>query len=151
MRKYLDTINSPDDLKILNETELPQLASEIREFIIETVAKTGGHLASNLGSVELTLALHYCFESPVDKFIWDVGHQAYTHKILTGRRDKFPSQRQYGGLSGFPKRSESPHDAFGAGHASTSISAGLGMAVARDLERNDSKVIAVIGDGSMTG
>ncbi len=151
MHKYLDTINSPDELKKLKESELPQLASEIREFIIETVAKTGGHLASNLGSVELTLALHYCFNSPVDKFIWDVGHQAYTHKILTGRRDKFPSQRQYGGLSGFPKRSESPHDAFGAGHASTSISAGLGMAAASYLKGEDNKVIAIIGDGSLTG
>ncbi len=151
MRKYLDTINSPDDLKKLDESELPQLASEIREFIIETVAKTGGHLASNLGSIELTLALHYCFNSPADKIIWDVGHQAYTHKIITGRRDAFPTQRQYGGLSGFPKRSESPHDAFGAGHASTSISAGLGMATASSLKGEDNRVVAIIGDGSLTG
>jgi 1-deoxy-D-xylulose-5-phosphate synthase len=151
MRKYLDTINSPDDLKKLIESELPLLASEIREFIIETVAKTGGHLASNLGSVELTLALHYCFNSPADKIIWDVGHQAYTHKIITGRRDAFPTQRQYRGLSGFPKRSESPHDAFGAGHASTSISAGLGMATASCLKGEDNKVVAIIGDGSLTG
>ena len=151
MRKYLDNINSPDDLKKLDESELPRLASEVREFIIETVAKTGGHLASNLGCVELTLALHYCFNSPVDKFIWDVGHQAYTHKIITGRRDAFPTQRQYRGLSGFPKRSESIHDAFGAGHASTSISAGLGMATASSLKGEDNKVIAIIGDGSLTG
>ncbi len=151
MPKYLDTINSPDDLKKLKVSELSPLASEIREFIIETVSKTGGHLASNLGSVELTLALHYCFNSPADKIIWDVGHQAYTHKIVTGRRDAFPTQRQYRGLSGFPKRSESPHDAFGAGHASTSISAGLGMATASSLKGEDNKVVAIIGDGSLTG
>ena len=123
MYPLLSTINSPDDLKKLKESELSLLAVEIREFLIETVAKTGGHLASNLGSVELTLALHYCFNSPVDKMVWDVGHQAYTHKILTGRRDAFPTQRQYHGLSGFPKRAESPYDAFGAGHASTALSA----------------------------
>ena len=105
----------------------------MREFLLETISRTGGHLASNLGAVELTLALHYCFNSPQDRFIWDVGHQAYTHKIITGRRDLFHTQRQLGGLSGFPKRCESPHDAFGAGHSSTSISAGLGMAIAREL------------------
>ena len=126
------------------------LAAEVREFLLETVARTGGHLASNLGCVELTIALHYCFNSPQDRIIWDVGHQAYTHKIITGRRDLFHTQRQYGGISGFPKRSESPHDAFGTGHSSTSISAGLGMAVARDLKGGANKVIAVIGDGSMT-
>ncbi len=151
MQQILNTINSPCDLKKLKEEELVLLASEIREFLIQTVAKTGGHLASNLGCVELTLALHYCFNSPVDKIIWDVGHQAYTHKIVTGRRDAFPTQRQYHGLSGFPKRSESPHDAFGAGHASTSISAGLGMAAASSLEGEGNKVIAVIGDGALTG
>ncbi len=151
MRQILDTINSPQDIKALKESELTLLASEIREFIIETVAKTGGHLASNLGCVELTLALHYCFNSPTDKIIWDVGHQAYAHKIITGRREAFPTQRQYHGLSGFPKRSESPHDAFGAGHASTSISAGLGMAAAGDIKGVNNKVIAVIGDGALTG
>ena len=150
MPKLLDRINGPDDLKKLKTEELVPLAAEIREFILETVAKTGGHLASNLGCVELTIALHYCFDSPRDRIIWDVGHQAYTHKIITGRRDLFHTQRQYGGLSGFPKRSESPHDPFGAGHSSTSISAGLGMALGRDLKEGDNKVIAVIGDGSMT-
>jgi 1-deoxy-D-xylulose-5-phosphate synthase len=151
MSQFLKTINSPDDLKKLQEEELTVLAAEIRRFLIETVAKTGGHLASNLGCVELTLALHYCFNSPFDKIIWDVGHQAYTHKILTGRREAFPTQRQYHGLCGFPKRSESPHDAFGVGHASTSISAGLGMAVAGSLKAEGSKVISVIGDGALTG
>lgn len=151
MSKLLDTIDTPADLKKLKEEDLIALAAEVREFLLATVSKTGGHLASNLGCVELTLALHYCFDSPRDRIIWDVGHQAYTHKIITGRRGLFHTQRQYRGISGFPKRSESPHDAFGAGHASTSISAGLGMAVARDLAGGDNKVIAVIGDGSMTG
>jgi 1-deoxy-D-xylulose-5-phosphate synthase len=151
MHPLLDTINGPEDLKLLKEEELSVLCEEIRRFLLETVSRTGGHLASNLGCVELTLALHYCFESPVDRFIWDVGHQAYTHKILTGRRDVFHTQRQYKGISGFPKRCESPHDAFGAGHSSTSISAGLGMAAANSLSGKDSKVIAVIGDGSLTG
>ncbi len=147
----LNTINSPDDLKKLSVEELPALAEEIRHFLLATLSKTGGHLASNMGCVELSIALHYCFNSPVDHIIWDVGHQAYTHKILTGRRDQFPSQRQYKGLSGFPKRSESPHDAFGTGHSSTSISAGLGMAAAGDLQGINNRVIAVIGDGSLTG
>lgn len=151
MYKLLDKINSPTDLKNLKEEELVPLAAEVRQFLLETVSQTGGHLASNLGCVELTLALHYCFNSPADRIIWDVGHQAYTHKIITGRRDSFHTQRQYGGITGFPKRSESPHDAFGAGHSSTSISAGLGMAVGRDLKAADNKVIAVIGDGSLTG
>jgi 1-deoxy-D-xylulose-5-phosphate synthase len=146
----LDKINGPADLKLLKEEELIALAAEVREFLLETVSKTGGHLASNLGCVELSIALHYCFNSPFDRIIWDVGHQAYTHKIVTGRRDLFHTQRQYRGISGFPKRAESPHDAFGAGHSSTSISAGLGMAVARDLKGGNNKVIAVIGDGSMT-
>lgn len=150
MPKLLDKINGPEDLKKLKTEELTVLAAEVREFLLETVARTGGHLASNLGCVELTIALHYCFNSPQDRIIWDVGHQAYTHKIITGRRDLFHTQRQYGGISGFPKRSESPHDAFGTGHSSTSISAGLGMAVARDLKEGANKVIAVIGDGSMT-
>jgi 1-deoxy-D-xylulose-5-phosphate synthase len=151
MYPLLEKITCPDDLKNLKEDELAPLGEEIRRFLLETVSRTGGHLASNLGCVELTLALHYCFESPVDRIIWDVGHQAYTHKILTGRRDAFHTQRQYKGISGFPKRSESPHDAFGAGHASTSISAGLGMAAANSLNGKDSRVIAVIGDGSLTG
>ncbi|HEY5975834.1 MAG TPA: 1-deoxy-D-xylulose-5-phosphate synthase, partial [Geobacteraceae bacterium] len=151
MYPLLATINSPSDLKQLTAEQLATLTVELRQFLLASVAKTGGHLASNLGCVELTLALHYCFESPKDRFIWDVGHQAYTHKILTGRRDSFHTQRQYKGLSGFPKRSESPHDAFGAGHSSTSISAGLGMAAASDLRHDGNRVIAVIGDGSLTG
>uniref|UniRef100_A0A831U227 1-deoxy-D-xylulose-5-phosphate synthase n=1 Tax=Geobacter metallireducens TaxID=28232 RepID=A0A831U227_GEOME len=151
MYKLLDTINNPTDLKNIPREELPELAAEVRRFLIDTVSKTGGHLASNLGAVELSIALHYCFDSPADKLIWDVGHQAYTHKILTGRRDRFHTQRQYKGISGFPKRSESPHDPFGAGHSSTSISAGLGMAAAQDLKGSGSRAIAVIGDGSLTG
>jgi 1-deoxy-D-xylulose-5-phosphate synthase len=149
-RRLLETISSPADLKKLSVEQLPQLAQEIRELIIKTVACTGGHLAPNLGVVELTIALHYCFDSPRDKIIWDVGHQAYTHKILTGRRDIFHSLRQSGGLSGFPKRVESPHDAFDTGHSSTSISAALGMAVGKCLKKERHHVIAVIGDGSMT-
>jgi len=121
MNSILQTINSPDDLKRLSLSELTSLSAEIREFLIKSISQTGGHLASNLGAVELTVALHYCFNSPRDRFIWDVGHQAYTHKILTGRRDRFHTQRQLGGLSGFPKRCESEHDAFGAGHSSTSL------------------------------
>ncbi|MDA8430967.1 MAG: 1-deoxy-D-xylulose-5-phosphate synthase [Geobacteraceae bacterium] len=147
----LETINTPQDLKRLAPGQLPALAEEVRAFLLETVSTTGGHLGSNLGTVELTIALHYCFDSPNDKIIWDVGHQAYTHKILTGRRDQFHTQRQYKGLSGFPKRSESEHDAFGVGHASTSISAGLGMAAAADLAGTKNHAIAVIGDGSLTG
>ncbi|MDD2320371.1 MAG: 1-deoxy-D-xylulose-5-phosphate synthase [Geobacteraceae bacterium] len=151
MYPLLEKIDSPADLKLLNNEELAALAVELRGFLLETVSCTGGHLASNLGCVELSLAIHYCFDSPVDKIIWDVGHQAYTHKILTGRRDTFATQRQYKGLSGFPKPAESPHDAFGAGHSSTSISAGLGMATAKSLRASDNKVISVIGDGSLTG
>ena len=151
MYKLLSKINGPGDLKKLKAEELATLAQEVRAFLLETVTVTGGHLASNLGCVELSIALHYCFDSPKDKIIWDVGHQAYTHKILTGRRDNFHTQRCYKGLSGFPKRSESPHDAFGAGHSSTSISAGLGMAVACALNGDQSRVISVIGDGSLTG
>ncbi|HLO27177.1 MAG TPA: 1-deoxy-D-xylulose-5-phosphate synthase N-terminal domain-containing protein, partial [Geobacteraceae bacterium] len=150
MSKLLETINSPADLKKLTEEQLVALAAEVRQFLLETVSVTGGHLASNLGCVELTLAIHYCFNSPEDRIIWDVGHQAYTHKIVTGRRDKFHTQRQYQGISGFPKRSESPHDPFGAGHSSTSISAGLGMAAGNDLKGSENRAIAVIGDGSMT-
>ncbi len=151
MYPLLNQIESPADLKKLPQAKLEELAAELRRFLLDNVSQTGGHLASNLGCVELTLAIHYCFNSPADRIIFDVGHQAYTHKILTGRREQFHTQRQYQGISGFPKRSESPHDAFGAGHSATSISAGLGMAVGRDLRGSDNKVIAVIGDGSMTG
>ena len=149
--KLLDTINSPADVKALTEEQLVQLAGEIRQLIIEVTSKNGGHLAPNLGVVELSLALHKVFSTPKDKIVYDVGHQAYIHKIVTGRRDMFHTLRQYGGLSGFPKRSENEHDAFGVGHSSTSISAALGMAVARDVKGEDYDVVAVIGDGSMTG
>ncbi len=151
MTEYLGKINSPSDLKKLKIAELPALAAELRLFLLETVSLTGGHLGSNLGAVELAIALHYSFDSPADKIVWDVGHQAYTHKILTGRRESFSTLRQYKGISGFPKRSESVHDAFGVGHASTSISAALGMAVAADISGTDNRSIAVIGDGSLTG
>jgi 1-deoxy-D-xylulose-5-phosphate synthase len=147
----LETIQNPTDLKKLTPAQLPLLAEEIRKFLLQTVSETGGHLGSNLGAVELTLALHYCFSTPQDKLVWDVGHQAYTHKLLTGRRNRFATQRQYKGISGFPKRSESEHDAFGVGHSSTSISAALGMAVAGDLNHTKNRAIAVIGDGSLTG
>lgn len=151
MYQYLSHIDSPLDLKKLKPEQLVELAVEVRRFLLETVSVTGGHLGSNLGTVELSIALLYCFDSPRDKIIWDVGHQAYTHKILTGRRERFYTQRQYGGLSGFPKRSESEHDAFGVGHSSTSISAALGMAAAADLAGAKNHAIAVIGDGSLTG
>lgn len=147
----LETINAPSDLKKLKPEQLPELAAEIRQFLLDTVSCTGGHLGSNLGTVELSIALHYCFNSPSDKIIWDVGHQAYTHKIITGRRESFHTQRQYKGISGFPKRCESEHDAFGVGHSSTSISAGLGMAAAAGLDGRRNHAIAVIGDGSLTG
>lgn len=147
----LKDINSPEDIKKLNYDALKKLAAEIREYMIEVISKNGGHLAPNLGVVELTLALHKVFNCPKDKIIWDVGHQSYIHKIITGRREAFKTLRQYKGLSGFPKISESEYDAFGTGHSSTSISAALGMAIARDLKGEDNEVIAVIGDGSMTG
>ena len=147
----LDKINSPADVKKLSDEQLKQLAAEIRQLLIKVISHTGGHLAPNLGVGELTLALHKVFNTPQDKLVFDVGHQAYIHKIITGRREQFPTLRQYGGLSGFPKRSESEHDAFGTGHSSTSISAALGMAVARDLQGEDYNVVAIIGDGSMTG
>lgn len=147
----LSTINSPADLKALQKEVLPELAAEIRREIIETVSKVGGHLAPSLGVVELTMAIHYVFDTPNDKLIWDVGHQCYAHKLLTGRLSKFRTIRQYKGLSGFPKRKESPYDTFDTGHSSTSISAGLGIACAKDLNKDHRKVIAVIGDGSMTG
>jgi 1-deoxy-D-xylulose-5-phosphate synthase len=148
--RLLDRVNGPQDLKGLSLPELKDLAEEIRQRIIETVARNGGHLAPNLGVVELTLALHVVFNSPEDKIVWDVGHQCYTHKLLTGRRDRFPTLRQLGGLSGFPKREESRHDAFNTGHSGTSISAALGLAVAKELKQEAAKVIAVIGDGSLT-
>ncbi|MDP2919482.1 MAG: 1-deoxy-D-xylulose-5-phosphate synthase [Dehalococcoidia bacterium] len=151
MAKMLDSIQKPGDLKHLTPAQLEQLASEIRDELVSVVSANGGHLASNLGVVELTIALHRIFDSPRDKIIWDVGHQAYAHKLLTGRRQKFHTLRQHGGLSGFTSRSESEHDPFGAGHASTSVSAALGMAVARDLAGDDYNVIAVTGDGAITG
>ncbi|RJQ56110.1 MAG: 1-deoxy-D-xylulose-5-phosphate synthase [Desulfobacteraceae bacterium] len=146
----LDHIDSPDDVKKLSLSDLTVLAEEVRNHIVEVVSKTGGHLASNLGVVELTIALHYVFDSPKDKIIWDVGHQSYTHKLLTGRRKLFHTLRQHRGISGFTKTKESPHDAFSTGHSSTSISAGLGMACAKRLKNETGKVIAVIGDGSLT-
>ena len=147
----LDCIQKENDIKNLTEEEINMLAAEIRQFLIESISVTGGHLASNLGVVELTMALHLCFDLPKDKIIWDVGHQSYTHKILTGRKEGFGSLRQYGGLSGFPKANESESDCFNTGHSSTSISAGLGMAAARDITGKDYHVVSVIGDGSLTG
>ncbi|MGZ3568990.1 MAG: 1-deoxy-D-xylulose-5-phosphate synthase, partial [Thermodesulfobacteriota bacterium] len=150
MTKVLDQINTSHDVKKLDNEELERLCQELREEIISTVSKTGGHLASNLGVIELTAALHYVFDFPRDKVIWDVGHQSYAHKLLTGRKDRFHTLRQYEGISGFPKRDESPYDAFDSGHSGTSISSALGMAEARRLKGEDARVIAVIGDGSMT-
>ncbi len=147
----LERIQKENDIKKLNPEELTELAGEIREFLIEKTSKSGGHLASNLGVVELTIAMHRIFELPKDKIIWDVGHQSYTHKLLTGRKDQFDTLRKYGGMSGFPKRKESDCDAFDTGHSSTSISAGLGYVKARDLKGGDYSVISVIGDGSLTG
>ena len=147
----LEQIKGPEDLKKLTSEELSQLAEEIRAFLIEKISHTGGHLASNLGVVELTIALFRTFDLPEDKIIWDVGHQSYTHKILSGRRMEFDELRQYGGLSGFPKRKESPYDSFDTGHSSTSISAGLGIAQGRDILGEDYKVVSVIGDGALTG
>ena len=147
----LDDIHGPADLKKLNDKELQQLASEIRKFIIEKTSEYGGHLASNLGVVELTIGLFRALDLPKDKIVWDVGHQAYTHKILSGRKDDFDGLRQYHGISGFPKRAESPYDCFGTGHSSTSISAGMGIAEARDIKGENYTVVSVIGDGSLTG
>ena len=145
MIELLKTIHDPEDLKKLSIEQLDELAKEVRTFLIQSLSQTGGHLASNLGVVELTLALHYVFKSPEDKFIWDVGHQAYVHKILTGRRAEFKNLRQMDGMS------ESKHDVFETGHSSTSISAALGMAKARDLKDEHHQVIAIIGDGALTG
>ncbi len=149
--KVLDKVNNIEDLKKLDKQELPQLCDDIRKFLVESVATTGGHLASNLGVVELTVAMHYVYNSPKDKFIFDVGHQAYVHKILTGRKNEFKNLRKYKGLSGFPKADESVHDAFDTGHSTTSISAALGYAIGRDLKKEKNKVVAIIGDGSFTG
>lgn len=151
MNRLLDHINSSGDIRKLSFAQLNELAKEIRVEIIKTVSKNGGHLAPNLGAVELSLALHRVFNSPVDKIIWDVGHQCYIHKLITGRREEFCTLRQFGGISGFPRPAESTHDAFGTGHSSTSISAALGMAVVRDLSGENYSVVAVIGDGAMTG
>ena len=146
----LEKIDSPADLKKLNRKELPALAEEIRQVIVEVVSKTGGHLASSLGAVELAIAIHYVFDTPHDKLIWDVGHQAYAHKLLTGRRENFHTLRQHKGLAGFTRIEESPYDTLSTGHSSTSISASLGVAHAKYLKQEAAKVIAVIGDGSMT-
>ncbi len=148
---YLDSIDFPEDIKKLNNEQLNGLADEIRNFLVEQVSKTGGHLASNLGVVELTLAIHFNFNTEMDKIVWDVGHQSYVHKILTGRKNQFDTLRKFGGLAGFPKTCESIHDCFNTGHSSTSISAALGMARARDLKKENYSVVAVIGDGAMTG
>ncbi len=148
--KYLSKLDSPADLKKVPREELPKVAEELRNYLISVVSKVGGHLASSLGAVELTLALHYFFDTPKDKIVWDVGHQAYGHKVLTGRRDRLPTVRQYGGISGFPVRDESPYDTFNVAHAGTAISGALGMAVARDLKGEDFQVIAVVGDAGLT-
>ncbi|MEJ8674143.1 1-deoxy-D-xylulose-5-phosphate synthase [Chromobacterium amazonense] len=150
MYPLLENINSPADLRLLPRTQLPQLARELREFLVESVSKTGGHFASNLGSIELTIALHYVFDTPHDRLVWDVGHQTYPHKILTGRRERMDTMRQFGGLAGFPKREESEYDTFGVGHSSTSIGAALGMAVAAKTLGIERKSVAIIGDGAMT-
>src|SRR6478735_8516614 len=147
----LQSINSPDDLKKLNRNDLQQVCDELRQYIIDVVSVHGGHFAASLGVVELTVALHYVFNTPTDQLVWDVGHQAYGHKILTGRMESFHTNRTYKGLSGFPKRSESEYDTFGVGHSSTSISAALGMAVANHYKKDDRQHIAVIGDGALTG
>src|SRR5438105_12551150 len=146
----LERIESPADLRALDRAQLAQLCREIREFTVDAVQQTGGHISSSLGATELTVALHRVFDSPRDKLVWDTGHQGYVHKLLTGRRDRFGTLRQFGGISGFLVRTESEHDQFGAGHAGTSISAAQGMAVARDLKGEDHHVVAVIGDGALT-
>ena len=150
MTNLLETISAPDELRAYEATKLPQIARELRNFILGSVSDTGGHLSSNLGTVELALALHYVFDTPHDRIVWDVGHQSYAHKVLTGRRELMSGLRQYGGISGFPKRSESEYDAFGTAHSSTSISAALGMAVASQAKNEKRNVIAVIGDGAMS-
>src|SRR5437762_4887996 len=145
----LQNINSPADLRQLRTEELQTVSDEIRQYILETMSRVGGHTGASLGAVELAVALHYAFDTPHDRLVWDVGHQAYAHKILTGRRDLLPSIKQYGGISGFLRRDESEYDTFGAGHASTSLSAALGMAIARDRKGEDYHVVALIGDASL--
>ena len=147
----LEKIEKENDIKKIPPEDLNRLAEEIREFLINKISVTGGHLGSNLGAVELTMALHLCLDLPEDKIVWDVGHQSYTHKILTGRKEGFENLRKYGGMSGFPKRKESDCDCFDTGHSSTSISAGLGLVKARDILGKDNYVVSVIGDGSLTG
>ena len=149
--EILDRINSPKDIKGLGVKELTALCAEVREYMVECCSKNPGHLGASLGAVELAVALHYVYDTPKDKLVWDVGHQAYAHKIITGRREAFVNNRKKGGLSGFPKMAESEYDAFGAGHTSVSISAALGIAEAAKLKGEDTKVVAVIGDGAMTG
>ncbi|MCA1556815.1 MAG: 1-deoxy-D-xylulose-5-phosphate synthase, partial [Acidobacteria bacterium] len=149
--RLIQHINSPADLRRLKLEQLPEVAAEIREHIIETMARVGGHTGASLGAVELAVALHYAFDTPTDRLVWDVGHQAYAHKILTGRRDRLQTIKQYDGLSGFLRRDESEYDTFGAGHASTSLSAALGMAIARDREGKQHHVAALIGDSSLAG
>ena len=146
----LDTISAPSELRKLERRQLAQLADELRAFLVESVSRTGGHLSSNLGTVELTVALHYVFDTPEDRLVWDVGHQTYAHKVLTGRRAGMDGLRMHGGLSGFPKRSESEYDTFGVGHSSTSISAALGMAQAAKLRGETRRTVAIIGDGAMS-
>src|ERR671937_2050503 len=146
----LSRVREPHDLRGLSKDELLELCREIRAFTVEAVQKTGGHISSSLGTVELTVALHRVFDSPRDKLVWDTGHQAYVHKMLTGRKDRFDTLRQFGGISGFLVRSESEHDVFGAGHAGTSLSAAQGMAIARDLKGQQHHVVAIIGDGALT-
>ena len=150
MTDLLKTINSPADLRELSREQLPALSQELRDFLVDSVSKTGGHLSSNLGTVELTVALHYVFQTPYDRLIWDVGHQSYPHKILTGRRDKMDTLRHYGGISGFPRRVESEYDTFGTAHSSTSISAALGMALGARAQGEKRVAVAVIGDGAMS-
>ncbi|HEX5738289.1 MAG TPA: 1-deoxy-D-xylulose-5-phosphate synthase N-terminal domain-containing protein, partial [Hydrogenophaga sp.] len=150
MSSLLSTIQSPADLRQLTRAQLHPLADELRSYLLESVARTGGHLSSNLGTVELTVALHYVFNTPDDRLVWDVGHQTYPHKILTGRRDQMHTLRQFGGISGFPRRSESEYDTFGTAHSSTSISAALGMAQAARIKGEDRNAVAIIGDGAMT-
>jgi 1-deoxy-D-xylulose-5-phosphate synthase len=150
MYELLEKINFPSDLRALERKQLTKLASELRDYLIHSVANTGGHLSSNLGTVELTVALHYVFNTPHDRLVWDVGHQTYAHKILTGRRERMSTLRQYGGVAGFPRRIESEYDTFGTAHSSTSISAALGMAVAARMKGEDRRVVAIIGDGAMT-
>ena len=150
MTPLLETINSPADLRRLPRTQLKAVADQLRAYMIDSVSKTGGHLSSNLGTVELTVALHYVFNTPDDRLVWDVGHQTYPHKILTGRRERMSTLRQFGGLSGFPRRDESEYDTFGTAHSSTSISAALGMALAAQQKGENRHAVAIIGDGAMS-